>query len=115
MKKEKGYRITKIEVTIKHRDNESRRYLAMDLREAMRNRDEIKAVQAKVIRSNAVRSDKILPTGTKPSFYKGNDGWYYPQIIDEKGKPLWRDDSKPYETAEKAQSRAVRLHKEMKQ
>jgi len=50
MKKETGYRITVFEVTVKHANSEPRKYLAQDLVETLRDRDEIKAVRARVQR-----------------------------------------------------------------
>lgn len=48
MKKEKGWRITVFEVTVKHRPDEPRKYMAMDLADRMRDYDSVKAARAKV-------------------------------------------------------------------
>ena len=51
LKREKGWKITTIQVTIKHRPEYAARYLAADLRNAVdpRSADDIKAVRIKRI------------------------------------------------------------------
>jgi hypothetical protein len=48
LKKEKGWRISTLTVTVKHWPHESRTFMAQDIREALADRDEIKAVRVKV-------------------------------------------------------------------
>lgn len=51
LKKEKGWRISTIEVTVKHRPYYGTAFINADIRHALRYHDEIKAVRAKRVKS----------------------------------------------------------------